>query len=253
MTFELDPVVKLADLGASFLERHHPPASAVVTPVALRAPESILRNARVPLGKGIDMWAFGCLVFELVTGRAMFVGLEALDGCHEASDEGINDEHLIQLSEVLGPLPAELASHWRRRDRYYDADGRWLEATIKRGGAGDDGYGMDNHDGVDGEDLVALDDDGDDGDDGHDGQAQAEEAIPDSPIDDDMGECSDFWLANMREFLPLEDRLRDLKPEAMDDAEMDEVARLLRCILEYDASKRPSAEAILAHPWFSSS
>jgi non-specific serine/threonine protein kinase len=57
----------------------------------------------------------------------------------------------------------------------------------------------------------------------------------------------------VREFLPLEDQLRDLKSEDMDDAEMDEVARLLRWILEYDASKRPSAEAILAHPWFSSS
>lgn len=34
---------------------------------------------------------------------------------------------------------------------------------------------------------------------------------------------------------------------------MDEVAHLLWCILEYNASKRFSAEAILAHPWFSSS
>ncbi|KAH6847670.1 kinase-like domain-containing protein [Chaetomium sp. MPI-CAGE-AT-0009] len=246
VTFELDPVVKLADLGASFLERH-PPAT-VVTPVALRAPESILRNAQVPLGKGIDIWAFGCLVFELLTGRQIFVGLEGLDG-HEASDEGINDEHLIQLSEVLGPLPAGLASHWRRRNRYYDTDGKRLEATIKHGGAGDDGDGMD-HGGVNGDDFVDLDD-GDDGDDGNDGQAQGE-AIPDSPTDD-MSESSDFWLANVRELLPLEDQLRDLKPEDMDDAEMDEVARLLRWILEYDASKRPSAEAILAHPWFSSS
>ncbi|KAH6632835.1 kinase-like domain-containing protein [Chaetomium tenue] len=253
VTFELDPVVKLADLGASFLERH-PPAS-VVTPVALRSPEFILRNAQVPLGKGIDIWAFGCLVFELVTGRNLFVGLEGLDG-HEASDEGINDEHLIQLSEVLGPLPAELASHWRRRGRYYDTDGKRLEATINHGGAGDesdDGDGM-GHDGVNGDDFVDLDDgdDGDDGNDGNDGQAQGE-AIPDLPMDDDMSESSDFWLANVGEFLPLEDQLRDLKPEDMDDAEMDEVAGLLRWILEYDASKRPSAEAILAHPWLSSS
>lgn len=119
---------------------------------------------------------------------------------------------------MLGPLPAELASHWRRGDRYYDTDGWRLEAIIKRGGAGDDGYGMDDYDGVDGEDIVALDDDGDDGDDVHDGQAQAEEAIPDSPIDDDMSESSGFWLANSRGFLPLEDQLRHLRPEDMEDA-----------------------------------
>ncbi|EAQ85634.1 hypothetical protein CHGG_06887 [Chaetomium globosum CBS 148.51] len=213
----------------------HPPAT-VVTPVALRPPESILRSAQVPLGKGIDIWAFGCLVYELVMGRNLFVGLEALDG-HDASDEGINDEHLIQLSEVLGPLPAELASHWRRRDRYCDTDSKRLQATIQHNNAGDEGDGMD-HDGVN-------------VDDSNDGQAQGE-AIPGSPLDD-ISESSDFWLANVGQFLPLEDQLRDPKPKDMDDAEIDEVARLLRWILEYDASKRPSAEAILAHPWFSSS
>jgi non-specific serine/threonine protein kinase len=37
----------------------------------------------------------------------------------------------------------------------------------------------------------------------------------------------------------------------MDGREEEEVFKLLRWILEYDVSKRPSAEAILGHPWFS--
>ena len=246
VSFELDPVVKLADLGAAFSERH-PPAKAV-SPVALRAPEAILRDARVPLGKGIDVWAFGCLVFELLTGSTLFVRLEGLDG-DEMADEMTNDEHLIQFSEVLGPLPRDFAVRWRRRDRYYDEDGKRLHVINKRRGRGGGGSGTDDG-GDEGGDYGDYDDG--DGDDGDDGKAR-DEARPDSPTSEAaLSESSSFWLADPGELASLEDQLRELKPDDMDDDEVNEVSRLLRWILEYDASKRPSVEAILAHPWFSS-
>lgn len=222
VSFELEPVVKLADLGAAFFEDHPPPT--VVTPVALRAPETILRGT-LPWGRGIDLWAFGCLMFELLTGRTLFVRLEALDG-YEESDEDTNDDHLVQLSEVLGPLPAELALRWRHRDQYYDLDGKRL-ATAGRDVSGD---------GV-------SDTDGDDSDD------KDEAMPPDSPTSE-TSRSAPSSLADQGELSPLEDQLRDGKPDDMDEEEVQEVSRLLRWILEYDTSKRPSAEAILAHPWF---
>ena len=245
VSFELDPVVKLADLGAAFLEPYSP--AKLVTPVALRAPEAILRDAQVPVGKGIDVWAFGCLVFELLTGSTLFVGLEGLDG-DEMADEMTNDEHLIQFSEILGPLPGGFAARWRRRDRYYDEDGKRLYVISNRRGRGDAGSGTDD-DGGDGGDV------GDDGvHDADDDYGKArDEASPDSPTSETtLSESSSFWLADPGEIASLENQLRDLKPDDMDEDEVNEVSRLLRWILEYDASQRPSVEAILAHPWFSS-
>jgi non-specific serine/threonine protein kinase len=195
VSFELNPVVKLADLGAAFFE--HDPPPTVVTPVALRAPETILRGT-LPLGKGIDLWVYGCLMFELLTGRTLFVRLEALDG-YEESDEDTNDEHLIQLlSEVLGPLPAELALHWRRRDRYYGPDGKRL-GTTKCGGSGDEG----------------SDTDGDDSD------GKDEALPPDSPASETSRSASSSLVDQDEDgFAPLEIQLRDGKPDDMDEEEV---------------------------------
>ncbi|KAH6631052.1 kinase-like domain-containing protein [Chaetomium sp. MPI-SDFR-AT-0129] len=225
----------------------------IVTPVALRAPEVILRHhphphhtnstdttPPPPIGKAIDTWAFGCLIFELLTGRPLFIRLEALDGGDddgEADTEGneqTNDEHLIQLSEVLGPLPAGLAGRWRRRERYFGLEGERLR--VREGGReGSDMGEDDDFDGGDGDDMDDVDD------------ADDDEAAT-SP----MSTSSSFWLADVEKFAPLEDQLRDNKPEDMSDDEVEEVAKLIRWILDYDTSNRPSVEAILEHPWFKS-
>ncbi|KAK3897942.1 hypothetical protein C8A05DRAFT_38488 [Staphylotrichum tortipilum] len=63
---------------------------------------------------------------------------------------------------------------------------------------------------------------------------------------------SEFWLGRVPEVSSLEEQLRELKPDGMDEAEIEELAMLIRWILEYEPSRRPSVEAILAHPWFSS-
>ncbi|KAK4115032.1 kinase-like protein [Canariomyces notabilis] len=121
--FDLDPAVKITDLGTAFFEEDPPPK--IVTPVHLRAPETILGGPSPP-GKGIDIWSFGCLMLELLTTRYLCTGLEGVADDEEYG-EYTNDEHVIQLSEVLGPLPEELASRWRRRDRYYGPDGKRLD------------------------------------------------------------------------------------------------------------------------------
>ena len=79
-----------------------------------------------------------------------------------------------------------------------------------------------------------------------------DQGMPDSlSFDTAQSMDSDFWLARVGEVPPLEEQLRELKPDGMDEAEIEELARLLRWILEYEPSKRPSVESIL-DPWFSS-
>ncbi len=81
-----------------------------------------------------------------------------------------------------------------------------------------------------------------------------DEDILDSPTSDTARSLdSDFWLARVGEVSALEEQLRELEPDEMDEAEIEELARLLRWILEYEPSKWPSVEGILAHSWFSSS
>ncbi|KAI5787314.1 putative serine protein kinase [Geopyxis carbonaria] len=81
--------VKVSDLGAAF--RFAAPPAKAVTPLGLRAPE-LVRHAA--FDHRIDVWSFGCLVFELLTGRSLF--------CVMSDD----DDHLQQLTDTLGPLPA---------------------------------------------------------------------------------------------------------------------------------------------------
>jgi len=80
-----------------------------------------------------------------------------------------------------------------------------------------------------------------------DGEAMS----PTSPFSD-KSLPSSFWLAHVERFAPLEDQLRENKPDDMNDEEVEEVEKLIRWILDYDTSKRPPVEAILEHSWFSS-
>lgn len=60
------------------------------------------------------MWSFGCLVFELVTGQPLF--------CIPGSGGLEDDEHILQLSERLGPLPDLLYKQWANSSMYYTAE-----------------------------------------------------------------------------------------------------------------------------------
>lgn len=66
------------------------------------------------VGRSLDVWSFGCLVFELVTGQPLF--------CVPGS-EYEDDDHLLSLTTRLGTLPDELFKHWRTSSRYFTADG----------------------------------------------------------------------------------------------------------------------------------
>lgn len=155
VSFELRPLAKIADLGegtsdcllyrisfcfwilsvarsvkggemfmltytlSAFPETKAP--VALRTPSQLRAPEAIIGGR---LGRALDIWSFGCLMFELVTGHSLF-SVDRLEG--NRFDEETNHEHLIQITEIIQPLPKVLSDKWRRAGSYYSAAGERLD------------------------------------------------------------------------------------------------------------------------------
>ncbi|KAL1615542.1 hypothetical protein SLS54_008947 [Diplodia seriata] len=127
--------VKLSDLGASFFTAH--PPSSTITPIALRAPELILPSSRLrtsttdpsaqenqPLGPAIDIWAFGCLIYEFITGTPLFV--VALLSHDQSELDDADDDHLTQIYDTVRPLPPFLVDAWPRRDRWFGPRGERL-------------------------------------------------------------------------------------------------------------------------------
>jgi serine/threonine protein kinase len=81
--------------------------------MSLRAPESILER---PIDHRIDIWSFGCLFFEFLTGTPLFAVFHMAGTPQRETD----DDHLLQMIDIIGHLPPELCSHWTRYDRYFD-------------------------------------------------------------------------------------------------------------------------------------
>ncbi|KAK5167389.1 uncharacterized protein LTR77_007088 [Saxophila tyrrhenica] len=111
---------KLTDLGAAFFFDDHPADPA--TPLGLRAPEHILHG---PVDHSIDIWAFGCLVYEIFTGFQLF----AISDFGSTETEN-NDSHLLEMTDVLGPLPPALYEKWDRRHRYFGPGGEAIRTGV---------------------------------------------------------------------------------------------------------------------------
>ena len=82
---------RLIDFGNSMLCENAPMYydDFEVQSLCYRAPEVLLG---LPFGPPIDMWSFGCVLAELVTGSALFIGKN-------------RRELLTKMANLLGPLP----------------------------------------------------------------------------------------------------------------------------------------------------
>jgi len=122
-------VVKLSDLGACKSKVPHCPRNLLtaiiafwaanppkdtVTPIALRAPELIFGQK---IGTGIDIWAFGCLMFEFLTGRLLFAVMKF--GPDPEAQEDADDDHILQLNDVISPLSDTMMEAWPRSSKWY--------------------------------------------------------------------------------------------------------------------------------------
>ncbi|GJD02340.1 serine/threonine-protein kinase SRPK3 [Colletotrichum higginsianum] len=116
--------IKLSDMGGSFFFTD--PPTKPVTPVGLRAPEMILTKT---VDRTLDIWSFGCLIFELITGQPLF--------CIPGSDFE-DDEHLLSLTAVLGALPENLFQHWKTASLYFTPDREPFNCQLGGPGEGEE-------------------------------------------------------------------------------------------------------------------
>lgn len=72
-TFEL----KLCDFGSTRVESGEGPFTEYVSTRWYRAPECILTSGSY--GKSVDVWAVGCIMFELLSGHPLFPGKNEID------------------------------------------------------------------------------------------------------------------------------------------------------------------------------
>lgn len=169
-----------------------------------------------PFGNGIDIWSLGCLLFEFLTGLPLFQ-IPPISGRPEV----MIDYHLIQMTDVIHPLPETLLEKWTRAGRYFGPDGERLDCQPRD---------------FDGSDSADSDFGGDD-DEGYDDDSVDME-------EDDLGEHEPPQRHDS-----LENLFRANKTADIDEEEASEITGLLRWILQYDATKRPSATELLEHPW----
>jgi len=82
-----------------------------------RAPEIVLG---VQYGVEIDMWSFGCILYELLTGVPLFA-------CESEQDL------ILRIQEYRGLPPKHLLEESSSSYKYYDGEGQPLTLTTSRG------------------------------------------------------------------------------------------------------------------------
>ncbi|KAL0056464.1 hypothetical protein WJX82_011637 [Trebouxia sp. C0006] len=107
--------VKVIDLGSSCFISDH--LSSYVQSRSYRAPEVILG---LPYDQKIDIWSFGCILAELLTGSVLFQNdsLATL---------------LARLEGILGPLPQHMVRKGRFSHRFYTRQGVIYERSQRTG------------------------------------------------------------------------------------------------------------------------
>ena len=107
-------MIKVIDFGSSCLcdERLY----TYIQSRFYRAPEIILG---LPYDYSIDIWSFGCIICELITGQPIFAG------------DSENDQFACFL-EVLGLPPEYLVEKSSRKNVYFEEDNRTLKIMISK-------------------------------------------------------------------------------------------------------------------------
>ncbi|KAL2867596.1 kinase-like domain-containing protein [Aspergillus lucknowensis] len=114
--------IKISDLGGSFLTTS--PPSTPAPPFSLRGPETLFQRS---VTAQQDMWSFGCLVFEFITGTTLF------DLCDISALELTDELHFVDMYNVLG-FPTDQAlrdRHWPAWRKYFTPTGEPIQHVIR--------------------------------------------------------------------------------------------------------------------------
>ena len=111
--------IKVIDFGSSCYD--HQRVYTYIQSRFYRAPEVILGGK---YGLAIDMWSFGCILAELLTGYPLFPG----------EDEG---DQLATMMEVLGEPPQKMLDSCKRTRMFFSSKGypRYCSATTNPDGS----------------------------------------------------------------------------------------------------------------------
>lgn len=97
--------IKIVDFGSCAL--FPSPFVSYIQSRYYRAPEVLMSCGH---DKKIDIWSFGCMVFELYKGRSLFLGNDA------------NDQ-ILKIASVLGPPPISLLDKSQKPQEFFDEIG----------------------------------------------------------------------------------------------------------------------------------
>lgn len=107
--------ITIIDLGSSCFETER--LYTYIQSRFYRAPEVVLG---LPYGRPIDMWSFGCILCELLTGYPIFPGENEV-------------EQFLCIAEVLGPPPPRMVDECTRKKNFFDAVGAPKVVANSRG------------------------------------------------------------------------------------------------------------------------
>jgi serine/threonine-protein kinase SRPK3 len=120
------PIVKLSDHG-SCVDLHGAKIPMTIQTKYYRSPEIIMGNVYTGTA---DIWALGCSVYELLTGRILFDP----DQCakHEQCDNRCDQKRtlLYQISSTIGLIPRHMIEQSKLRDVFFRHDNTLKDAGI---------------------------------------------------------------------------------------------------------------------------
>ena len=206
-----------------------------------------------------DCWAFGCLVYNVFTNGYPF------DLAYIYNKDSRDDAHLLQLSSLLGPLPAELKNSWLRYGAYFDDEGQ-----LKKFDVDDDTFSYPEL-----EDLPEEDCRGTTSDTMNDSLEEKAGETPSVTPLDHLGKSQEFFDSALYPSIvktfegnfckdqdfpeslaeyntlnsPLRERWLNTKHPDMELGESDLVLDLLQGLLTYDPYQRLSTKELLQHAW----
>ena len=130
--YNKDINIKICDFGTSHFTSDK--CNFGIGTIDYSAPECIIG---LPYGPGIDIWAVGCIVFELVTGICLFDytryyedGSDCSSGFSSESYENENDKTQIEflllcmMKVILGGFPGKVFKKGKYYENYFDYKGR---------------------------------------------------------------------------------------------------------------------------------
>jgi serine/threonine protein kinase len=100
-----------------------PAADKCATPAALRAPEIVIGRT---IGHEIEIWSFGCLIYEFLTGHVLFQVSSLADIPQEQND----DDRLLQMIDALGKPSPKIFAKWSRHARYSDGNLKLIRSDV---------------------------------------------------------------------------------------------------------------------------